>query len=53
MPSDNKSLSGSTTAMIVVDMQNAYLDEQKRHGHHRIEKDNIAGEQSDNRVPQR
>ena len=23
MPSDNKSLSGSTTAMIVVDMQNA------------------------------
>ena len=28
MPSDNKSLSGSTTAMIVVDMQNAYLDDE-------------------------
>ena len=28
MPSDNESLSGSTTAMIVVDMQNAYLDDE-------------------------
>ena len=28
MPSGNESLSGSTTAMIVVDMQNAYLDDE-------------------------
>ena len=26
MPSDNESLSGSKTAMIVVDMQNAFLN---------------------------
>ena len=28
MPSDNESLSGSKTAMIVVDMQNAFLNDE-------------------------
>ena len=57
MPSDNKSLSGSTTAMIVVDMQNAYLDDEgsmNKSGMDITElKNSIAGEQSDSCVPQR